>query len=121
MRGMGSEAKPWLSLVLPVHNGEQWVGAALESIAIQTDPGLEVIVIDTSDGPGTRAIVESYAEVLNLRIVDAAGAEGCLAKTNRGVAEARADHVSWLCQDDLWLPGRTAAVRHWIDEAPEAL
>ena len=56
---MASEPKPWLSVVLPVHNGEQWVGAALESIAIQADPGIEVVIIDTSDGPGTRAIVES--------------------------------------------------------------
>ena len=118
---MASEPKPWLSVVLPVHNGEQWVGAALESIAIQADPGIEVVIIDTSDGPGTRAIVESYSDRLQSRIVDPAGAEGCMAKTNRGVSEARADHISWLCQDDLWLAGRTDAVRRWVGEAPEAV
>ena len=118
---MASEPKPWLSVVLPVHNGEQWVGAALESIAIQADPGIEVVIIDTSDGPGTRAIVESYSDRLQIRIVDPAGAEGCMAKTNRGVSEARADHISWLCQDDLWLAGRTDAVRRWVGEAPEAV
>ena len=62
--------KPWLSVILPVHNGEKWVGAALHSLAEQLDREAEIVVIDTSDGPGTRAIVERYADRLNLRFVD---------------------------------------------------
>ena len=112
--------KPWLSVILPVHNGEKWVGAALDSLAGQLDREAEIVVIDTSDGPGTRAIVERYADRLNLRFVDPEGAQGCMSKTNRGVEAARADHVSWLCQDDLWLPNRAAAVRSWIAVDPQA-
>jgi hypothetical protein len=33
---------------------------------------------------------------------------------------ASADHVCWLHQDDLWLPGRANAVRTWISAAPDA-
>ena len=118
---MSAKSRPWLSVVLPLHNGEQWVSAALESLAMQADPGIEIIVIDTSDGSGTMTIVESYSDRLHLRIIDPGGAEGCLSKTNLGVAEARADHISWLCQDDLWLPGRTASIRNWIREDCGAL
>ena len=51
---MSLDTKPWLSVILPVHNGELWVSAALDSIALEADPGIEIVVIDTSDGPGTR-------------------------------------------------------------------
>jgi hypothetical protein len=113
---MSALAKPWLSVILPVHNGEKWLPATLDALASQADPGLEIVVIDTSHGPASRTIVESYADRLRLRFVEPAGAEGCMAKTNRGVEQAAADHISWLCQDDLWLPGRTDAVRRWIEQ-----
>lgn len=118
---MQTADKPWLSVILPVHHGEEWVGQALASIASQADPGIEILVIDTSSDDATRNIVENYAERLNLRFIDAGDASGCTAKTNLGVRHAQASHVSWLCQDDLWLDGRTAAVRSWITQYPDAV
>ncbi|MBS1240018.1 MAG: glycosyl transferase [Proteobacteria bacterium] len=118
---MSTQNRPWLSVIFPVHHGEEWVGAALDSLAAQADPGIEIVTIDTSVDNATRKIVESYADRLDIRFVDAAGAEGCSRKMNRGVAKARADHVSWLCQDDIWLPGRTEAVKTWIAQDPEAV
>ena len=118
---MSTETVTWLSVVLPVHHGEKWVGAALDSVASQPDPGIEIVVIDTSSDDATRTIVESYAGRLNIRFVDPAAADGCSPKMNRGVEFARADHVSWLCQDDIWLPGRTAATKAWIAEDPDAV
>jgi hypothetical protein len=41
-------------------------------------------------------------------------------KTNFGVQIARSSHICWLGMDDVWLPGRAAAVRHWIDAARDA-
>lgn len=117
---MNLDTKPWLSVILPVHNGELWVGAALDSLALEADRGIEIVVIDTSDGPSTRAIVERYSSRLNLRHLDAQGTSGCTEKTNHGARHAMADHISWLCQDDLWLRGRGAAIRHWISSDPEA-
>jgi hypothetical protein len=66
------------------------------------------------------AIVQSFADRLTLSIIDPAGVDGCSPKMNLGVSRAQADHVTWLCQDDLWLPGRIAAVRQWIAQRPDA-
>ncbi len=118
---MSDVTKPWLSVVLPVHNGEAWILAAMESLASQADPGIEVVVIDTSDGPGTRKIIEQFQDLLAIRFIDPQGAAGCTAKTNLGVQQASSAHIAWLCQDDVWLPGRTAAVRRWIEQDPEAV
>src|SRR4029077_21073396 len=92
----------------------------LGSIAHEPDTGVEVVIIDSSPTPDTMAIVERFSDRLTLKIVDPHGIDGCSPKTNLGVARASADHLTWLCQDDLWLPGRTAAVRRWIADRPGA-
>ena len=112
-------AAPWLSVILPVYRGEEWLSRTLASIA--TDPGIEVVIIDSSPNANSMAIIKSYADRLRLLIIDPKGVDGCSPKTNLGVREASASHVAWLCQDDLWLPGRATAVRRWIDACPDAV
>lgn len=113
--------RPWLSVVLPVCGGEKWLDRTLGSVAHDAHAGIEVVIIDTSPTPETMAIAKSFTDRLTLSIVDPAGIDGCSPKMNLGVARARADHVTWLCQDDLWLPGRIATVRRWIAERPDAV
>lgn len=116
-----SAPRPWLSVILPVYRGEEWLDRTLGSVVPDADAGVEVVIIDSSPTPDTMAIVKSFADRLTLSIIEPAGVDGCSPKMNLGVARARADHVTWLCQDDLWLPGRLAAVRRWIAERPDAV
>lgn len=118
---MPEPTAPWLSVILPVYRGERWIERTLESLATQADAGVEVVVIDTSPDRGTMALIESFSDRLTLKILDPAGTDGCSPKMNLGVAHARAQYISWLCQDDVWLRGRVAAIREWIREEPEAV
>jgi len=120
MRSEPSPDQPWLSVILPVYRGERWIERTLKSVAMQADVGVEVVVIDSSPDRATMELVNRFASRLMLSIVDPAGNDGCYPKMNHGVAHARADHIAWLCQDDLWLPGRVAVVRDWIAAAPQA-
>jgi glycosyltransferase involved in cell wall biosynthesis len=121
LRSEPSLSQPWLSVILPVYRGERWIERTLESVAMQADIGIEVVVIDSSPDRATMAMVDRFVDRLTLSVVDPAGIDGCYPKMNHGVVHARADHVAWLCQDDLWLPGRVAAVRNWIAAAPQAV
>lgn len=112
--------RPWLSVILPVYRGEEWLDQTLSSIAADADPGIEVVVIDSSPDDGSMTIIRRFADRVNFRFVDPDGIDGCSPKTNLGVRHASANHITWLCQDDLWLPGRTAAVRGWILGRPDA-
>ncbi len=112
-------AKPILSVIMPVHNGAQWIGSALDSLMTATSE-IEIIVIDSSPNDATAAIVEQYAAQLPLRLLRRPRVKPWQVKTNMGVEIASADHACMLHQDDIWLPGRVNAVRHWIAEAPEA-
>lgn len=112
--------KPFLSVVMPVHSGEEWIEATLESVAAEPTSGIEIIVIDSSPDDATAAIVERYADHLPLQLLRRPDVKPWQTKTNIGVALATADHACILHQDDLWLPGRTGSVRRWIAKTPGA-
>ena len=40
---------PWLSVIMPCRNGEQWLATALQSVVDQQVAGIEVIFVDGSD------------------------------------------------------------------------
>lgn len=112
---------PWLSIVMPSHCGERWIDATLGSVAMQADQGLEMIVVDSSPGAETFSLAQRFASRIRLRFDKRPDLLSWQAKTNFGVGIANAPHVCWLHQDDVWLPGRTAAVRRWIETAPDAV
>ena len=119
MSASGSAAAPWLTVIMPSYCGEQWIDNALRSLAAEADAGIEVLAIDGSPTSATLDIVRSYADRLNLRVFERPDFRMWHDKTNFGVGIARASHICWLHVDDLWLPGRAAAVRSWIEAAPE--
>jgi glycosyltransferase involved in cell wall biosynthesis len=88
-----------VSVVVPVHQGERFLGAALESVASQTCPVLETIVV--IDGPRDASA----------QIASAAGARvlvrkrgGVASARNAGVRAASGSLIAFLDQDDVWQP-----------------
>ncbi|TIN20881.1 MAG: glycosyltransferase [Mesorhizobium sp.] len=114
------DEKPFLSVVMPVHEGTAWIDATLDSLAAEPTGNLEIIVIDSSPTSATAAIVERFAHRLPLRLLQRRDLAPWQTKTNLGVELAAADHVCILHQDDLWLPGRVEAVHRWLATSPEA-
>ena len=112
---------PFLSVVMPVHDGAEWIEETLESVAAEPTDGVEIIVIDSSQDDATATIVARYADRLPLQLLRRPDVKPWQTKTNMGVELARAEHACILHQDDLWLPGRVAAVRRWIERAPGAV
>jgi glycosyltransferase involved in cell wall biosynthesis len=113
-------ATPWLTVIMPVYRGEQWLESALESLATEADEGLELLVIDSSPERASAEIVSRFAGRLNLQLFENSRLPSWQTKTNFGVEFAGAEHICWLHHDDLWLPGRASEVRRWIAEAPQA-
>ncbi|HJQ16808.1 MAG TPA: glycosyltransferase [Allosphingosinicella sp.] len=105
---------------MPVYRGERWIEASLESLAHEVDEGVELLVIDSSPDRRTADIVRRFSDRLRLRIEEHSALPSWQSKTNHAARIAAADHLCWLHHDDLWLPGRGAAIRRWINEAPGA-
>lgn len=111
---------PWLTVIIPSYRGEQWIAAALASLASEPTDGIEVLVIDGSPTPATRSVAQGYSDRLRLKIFERCDLQSWQQKTNFGVASAESSHVCWLGVDDVWFPGRALAVRAWIAAAPNA-
>ncbi len=111
-----SKPTPWLSVVMPVYNGAEYVTQALESVAresvgTQRAGDLEVIVVDDGSGDATPDIVARYAERLRLTLVRREHGGSWTASTNLGLRMAAGRYACILHQDDYWLPGRLRCLR----------
>ncbi len=112
---------PWLSVIVPVHGGEPFLGATLASAAAERPDGVEFLLYDSGEDDGAcERIAAGWADRLAIRYVRTPEIKPWTAKTNRGAGDARASHIVMLHQDDLWLPGHLDALRGAIAEAPEA-
>ncbi len=115
-----AERPPWLTVIIPSYCGERWIGAALASLASQEVEGVEVLLIDSSPTSATRDIAQGYVDRLPLRVFERCDLFSWQSKTNFGVELSKSRHVCWLGVDDIWLPGRGAAARTWIESDPQA-
>lgn len=111
---------PWLTVIIPSYCGDQWIGTSLSSLAAEATEGVEVLVVDSSPASATRDIARSFSNRLRLRVFERCDLLSWQAKTNFGVQMSESSHICWLGVDDLWLRGRGAAVRTWIESTPEA-
>lgn len=96
---------PLISCIVPVHNGERFLGEALESILAQTYGRVEIIAVDDGSTDATRTILETYGE--RVRYVWQANAGPATAR-NTGIRLARGQFISFLDSDDLWHPEKLA-------------
>ena len=92
---------PTVSVVVAAYNAERFLADALDSVAAQTAPPLETVVVDDGSTDRTAEIAERHP--VGARLVRQENA-GSAAARNRGIAEARGALVAFLDADDLWLP-----------------
>jgi glycosyltransferase involved in cell wall biosynthesis len=93
--------RPLVSCIVPVYNGEAYLGEALDSILAQTWRPLEIIVVNDGSRDGSAAVAEAYGAVV--RVIEQANA-GCAAARNAGLAAATGEFVAFLDADDFWHP-----------------
>lgn len=111
---------PFLSVVMPVYNGERFIAAALESVRGQHD-GIELVIVDDGSSDRTLDIVRDFAKVLPIRLLTPRRIGNWVAVSNIGLREATGDWACFLHQDDLWLPGRIERLRGEMESAEDAL
>lgn len=117
----GAPARPWLSVIMPTFNGARFIQRSLESVARAEEEGLECIVIDDGSSDGTRQMVSSYDGILRLRVEDGPRRGNWVASSNAGVQAATGEYVTFLHQDDEWLPGRLDMVKELVRQSADAV
>lgn len=108
-------AGPAVSVVMAVRNAERYLAAALDSIAAQTYPAHEIIVVDGGSSDRSVRIANSYPGV---RCVPQAGG-GFANAWSEGIGLARAPLIAFLDSDDIWAADKLALQAAWLRDHPE--
>jgi glycosyltransferase involved in cell wall biosynthesis len=91
-------------VIIPVRAGAAVIGAALRSVAAQTLPPAETIVVDADSADGTREVAAAFARTRVINAPSARAGEG----RNIGVGAATQPFIAFLDADDVWPEARTA-------------
>jgi Glycosyl transferase family 2 len=97
-----------VSVIIPVRNGERFVGRTLASALAQTYDPIEVIVVDDGSIDQTATLVEAAAGADNRIRVFRTQKSGVSAARNFGISQARGELIAPLDADDLWHPEKIA-------------
>jgi glycosyltransferase involved in cell wall biosynthesis len=100
-----------VSVVIPTRNRSALLAMSLRGVLAQRDVALEVIVVDEASEDDTRSVIAKLDDP-RIRVVRHDTCQGVSAARNRGVAEARAEWIAFLDDDDLWAPDKLAQQLH---------
>lgn len=97
---------PVVSVVIPLFNKEDYIGATLHSIYKQTYNEIELIVIDDSSTDSSLTIVQNYLKEFGGRfkriVIRSRENTGQSGARDDGITESLGDYLALIDADDLW-------------------
>ena len=102
---MSGAGQPLVSVVLPVHDGERYLAAAIDSVLGQTHRNLELIVLDDGSTDGTAAVAASFTDPRVVLVRNERNL-GLVPTLNKGLELARGELVARMDADDIAEPTR---------------
>lgn len=105
---MTTSKKPMVSVIMPAYKMGAYIGEALRSVAGQSHPYWEVIVVDDhAPEDGTAGIVQAFAAAHpqhRVELIRHPHNQGVSAARNTGIQAAQGAYVAFLDPDDTWFP-----------------
>jgi glycosyltransferase involved in cell wall biosynthesis len=101
---------------MPCHNAGRWVTTALHSIAQQTYPAHEIIIVDDDSTDDSREQIRSTGMAVKLLSCNARNAA---VARNIGIEAANSSWIALLDADDVWYPNHLARAVKLLSETDE--
>lgn len=109
-----------ISVVLPVYNGEKYVGRAIESILTQTHRDIELVVVNDCSTDNTQSVLQEYsAKDSRIVLIKNETNQKLPGALNIGFARATGDYWTWTSDDNLYHPDALEKMCAVLDEQPE--
>lgn len=107
-----------ISVVLPVYNGEKYLGSAIQSVLDQSCGDFELVVIDDGSTDRTGDVIAGFADE-RLSVIRHPRNLGIVAALNAGIRNSRGRLIARMDADDLCHPRRFERQKHFLDARPE--
>lgn len=106
-----------ISIVLPVWNGEKFLGQALESVRCQTDRSLEVIVVDDCSSDKTPVILHEFSKKWSrIKVLRNKKRLGVGASLNRAIRNSLGNYIARADADDIMDKDRLKIERRFLEK-----
>lgn len=104
--------KELISVIMPVHNGEDYLTTAIDSVLNQSYSELELIVVNDGSTDQTSDILKSYTDP-RLKILDVEKS-GLVEALNHGLNLAKGSYIARMDADDICEPDRLEKQASWL-------
>lgn len=110
---------PFISIIIPVYNAQEFLPNALGSIEAQDFADWEVILVDDGSTDGSPALCDSYAERdPRFRVIHQENA-GTSAARNTALKAAQGEYITFMDNDDWWrIPEALTLVHEALTRRP---
>lgn len=99
-----------VAAVIPLYNGAEFIEEAIRSVAAQTDPVDEIIVVNDGSTDNGPEIVWSLRNSYPITFLQQPNA-GQSAARNAAINHTSCTHVAFLDQDDIWYDDHIGALK----------
>jgi glycosyltransferase involved in cell wall biosynthesis len=110
---------PEVSILLPARNAEATLDACLRSVARQTEPRWECILVDDGSSDGTRAVGGRFAARDGRFRLVSTPHRGLVEALNTGLGHCRGRVIARMDADDVMHRARLGAQLRALDDAPD--
>lgn len=113
---------PYVSICLPVYNGERYLREVIGSIRAQTFENFELIISDNASTDGTKEIcLEISIQDHRVSYFCSDVNRGLSWNWNRAAGLARGRYLVWICHDDRIEPNFISRCVEMLDLNPDAV
>jgi glycosyltransferase involved in cell wall biosynthesis len=110
---------PKISIVIPSYNQGQFLGETILSVIDQQYPNLELFVVDGGSTDNSVDVIKKHEQHLTWWVSEKD--KGQSDAINKGFAKATGEIISWLCSDDLLMPGSLKLIASHFESASEKI
>lgn len=114
---LGNCKEPLVSVIVPVYNGQDFVGKTIESILNQTYRNLELIIIDDASKDNTKDVINSFEDA-RIRTVFQEENHNVCYSGNVGFKLAKGKYVALIGHDDIWKSDKLRKQVSFMEEHP---
>ena len=96
-----------VSIIMPVLNGDCFIGEAIQSVINQTYLDWELLIIDDNSTDNTLLKINAYTDAeAKIDVISLSNGMGTAKARNLGIAKATGRYIAFLDADDVWLPAK---------------
>lgn len=108
-----------ISVVIPLFNKRRCLKRCIDSVLSQDYPIDQLIIVNDGSTDGGELVLRNILDP-RIRLINQMN-QGVAMARNRGIEEAKTDHICLLDADDEWLPGFVSEMVKLISEYPHAI